>query len=597
MTDNKLKTIRIEAVKGLMDTSVDIPNHPERSKLPMLDWAITDASSFFSKFGYESEYSRKLLDQATGLAASSDPVDRGRILNSLSENTGIKLQTLKGQLKAGQQHAFEKRAAELDFSFETMVMQIPHYLSAKDIEGAPFHIGTGDRIDINQMFFVRKFTLDHKTIYEPSEDRFYIYDEASGLWIPMSQNALKTMFSKDFHALVATHPLADKLLALRGEGFIGACVRLLKGLAEKLNAFARPSGKYILHLKNGMIVFEPDGNMIYPDFGPEHMSRNMISIDYKPGADCPRFLEELLGPYLANEDIELIQKYFGCILLGGNPIQCFLILSGNAGTGKGTLCEVLELIIGQGNVAELRTSQLSERFEIAAYAGKLLLAGKDVPGDFLQNKSAGVIKKLVGHDRIDGESKGINERTSLRGQYPIIINCNSRLRVHLDEDIDAWRRRLLIIDYSKPAVTKPIPNFASQLFAEEREGILNWGIKGAVKLLKDIQAYGKIQRTATQASRVDALLLESDSVKIFVTKQVCRGTGDLTSAELVAAYVTYCNEQGWNALPTRIVENQLPDIMINELSVQRVNNVMRNGKAQRGYHGVTFKAAVGGPTP
>ncbi|MFZ2658658.1 MAG: DUF5906 domain-containing protein [Victivallales bacterium] len=593
MSDGALKTRRIEAVKGLFDATADIPCSKDRSKLAMLDWLVKEASLFFSKFGYESEYARKLFDMSLRLAASCDPVDRSRILNSLAENTGINLQTLKAQAREIQQKGVEDRYSEFIAQIEAFARRYPRYQEVKDTEGAPFYISENESIQINQMFFVRKFYFDHNILYEASEDRFYLYDDPRGLWTPMSENGLKAMFSRDFHVFVSEHQLADKLLALKTDGLLCACLRLLKGISEKLNAFIKPPGRYVLHLSTGMLVIEPSGSIQLHAFSPDWMSRNMIPFNYNPQAQCPRFLKELLEPCLSPEDIELIQKYFGCILLGGNIIQCFLILSGTPGGGKGTLCEVIELEIGPDNVAELRTSHLSERFEISSYAGRLLLAGKDVPGDFLQYKSASVIKKLVGHDRLDGEMKGANERTRLRGQYPLIINCNSRLRVRLDGDVDAWRRRMLIVEYSRPPVGKPIPNFATQLVNEEGEGILNWGIQGGIKLLADIREYGKIQLSKEQQDRVNALLLESDSVRIFVRERVCRGAGDLTSAELVMAYVSYCNDQGWNALPQRVVENQLPDIMLNELGVQKVNDITRNGKSVRGYHGVVFKAMGG----
>lgn len=589
MPDDAMKIKRIDAVKGLIDNAAEIYCHRDRSKLAMLDWLVKDAVAFFTKFGYETEYARKLLDMTLKLAASSEPVDRSLILRSLSENTAINLQALKAQVKEIQHKVVDNRFSEFMAQVDAFARRYPRYQEVKDADGAPFNISENESIHINQMFFVRKFYIDHGILYEASEDRFYLYDDPRGLWMPISENGIKAMFSRDFHEFVSEHQLADKLLALRNDGFLSACVRLLKGLAEKLNAFIKPPGRYVLHLSAGMLVIDPSGSTQLHAYSPDFMSRNMIPFNYNPEAQCPRFLKELLEPYLSQEDIELIQKYFGCVLLGGNPIQCFLILSGTPGGGKGTLCEVIELVIGPDNVAELRTSHLSERFEISAYAGKLLLAGKDVPGDFLQYKSASVIKKLVGHDRLDGEMKGSNERTRLRGQYPLMINCNSRLRVRLDGDVDAWRRRMLIVEYSRPPVGKPIPNFATLLVNEEGEGILNWGIQGALKLLADIRDYGKIRLSREQQDRVDALLLESDSIRIFVRERVCRGSGDLTSAELVMAYVGYCNDQGWNALPQRIVENQLPDIMLKELSVQKVNDISRNGKWFRGYHGVVFK--------
>lgn len=461
-------------------------------------------------------------------------------------------------------------------------------------QGNPFFAGSRDGICVNQMFFAMKFTRDHKIMFSSSEGIFYVYDDASGQWSQRTETTLKMLFSDDLRSFYEGHPSRDKIDSLRNDGMLRSLVSLLKGFAEKGNPFERLSGSLnMLHLKNGMLVIEPSGGIGLKPFDSEFMSRNKIPFNYNPEATCPRFLNELLVPYLSGDDIELIQKYFGCILLGGNPIQCFLILSGTPGGGKGTLCEIIELVIGQDNVAELRTNHLSERFEIAAYVGKLLLAGKDVPGDFLQNRSASVIKKLVGHDHINGEMKGANTRAKMRGDFPMVINCNSRLNVRLDGDVDAWRRRTLIVEYNRPAVKKPVPNFASQLVIQEGDGILAWGIKGALKLMEDIEKHGKIQLSPAQIARVDALLLESDSIRVFVKEYLGKGPGDVTSAELITNYVEFCNDKGWNALASRTAENQLPDIILNEFGVHRSNDIKRNAKSQRGYHGVIFKQRGG----
>ena len=76
--------------------------------------------------------------------------------------------------------------------------------------------------------------------------------------------------------------------------------------------------------------------------------------------------------------------------------------------GKSTLVRILEAIVGQKNVCQLRTDLLAERFETSRFIGKTLLAGKDVSGNFLHSRGAHVLKALVGDDQLSGELKGLN---------------------------------------------------------------------------------------------------------------------------------------------------------------------------------------------
>ena len=100
---------------------------------------------------------------------------------------------------------------------------------------------------------------------------------------------------------------------------------------------------------------------------------------------------------------------------------------------------------------------------MAAFGGKTLLIGSDVPGNFLQRSGAEVLKKLTGHDFIEAEFKGGNARTSLTGVFNILITSNNRLRVRLDGDEEAWRRRLLLVKFENPPVKNGVRIYRSTL--------------------------------------------------------------------------------------------------------------------------------------
>jgi hypothetical protein len=67
----------------------------------------------------------------------------------------------------------------------------------------------------------------------------------------------------------------------------------------------------------------------------------LIPFQYDPAAGCDRFVNKLLRPVLSPEDIELLQRYCGVILIGGNRAQKILLLLDQGGTGKGTLVNII----------------------------------------------------------------------------------------------------------------------------------------------------------------------------------------------------------------------------------------------------------------
>ena len=311
---------------------------------------------------------------------------------------------------------------------------------------------------------------------------------------------------------------------------------------------------------------------------------------FDPAANCPRFLSELLMPAVHPDDAVLLQKMAGQCLLGTNLTQRFVILDGEPGRGKSQYGIVLQALIGRENVTQLRTDHLNERFELFRMLMRTLLVGVDVDANFLSSKGAPVIKGLVGGDWFDAEQKGGTGSFQFQGKFNILMTSNCRLKVKLQGDVGAWRRRMLIVRYEAPAPKKKIPDFGELLIREEGPGILNWAIKGLRMLLTDIAETGDIRLTPRQAGVVDSLLAESDSLRYFLRENVVKAPGsDLSVGEIVHAYAHYCPDKGWDPLPETQIGRQLPDLMMELFHVVKTNNTLRDGKAARGFRGVAFR--------
>ena len=174
------------------------------------------------------------------------------------------------------------------------------------------------------------------------------------------------------------------------------------------------------------------------------------------------------------------------------------------------------------------------------------------------------------------------------GDFDCLVTCNERLLVRLegDTDVEAWRRRLMILEFLNviPEETR-INNYAQILFAEEAPGILRKAVAGAIAHLAELEARGNFIETDEQKARVDHLLSESESVKYFVAERVQRVVGGpgLSTEELVTAYMDYCDERTWRPYGIKQAERALPDIMMSIHGVHGGGNIVRNGKRVRGY--------------
>jgi phage/plasmid-associated DNA primase len=221
-----------------------------------------------------------------------------------------------------------------------------------------------------------------------------------------------------------------------------------------------------------------------------------------------------------------------------------------------------------------------------------LLIGPDVRGDFLMERGANMLKALVGGDPLSAEGKGLNGDFQMFGTFNIVVTCNSRLRLRLDGDAGAWRRRLLLVRYEKEPPIKRVLDFDHVLLRDEGSGILRWALAGFVKLQAEFAEIGDFKLTDAQRGRVDSLLAESDSLRLFVKAQLeAHEYDNVTSAEVSQAYAEFCADNGWNALSTAVVERTLPDLMLEHFHVTKSHSIERDGKkSNRGWRRVRLKA-------
>jgi putative DNA primase/helicase len=521
---------------------------------------------------------RALVLQKLGrLASCLQPLARGEMADLCKAELGINKSTL--------QQAAAVALAEKNTPRTTK----EEWKSSAELYGTPVFISKDGKMitGLNERFWAGLIREQNLILHEPNEGTFYGYDETSGLWKPESRARLEQLVCDTVHAESDGNPDYLKHAQLT---FASAVVGHLKGMNERRHAFTGdPEG---IHVANGYLVLGPDSVELH-DFSPHYYSRNRSPIAFDPKARCPRFIEEVLKPALDPEDIALLQYLAGQCLLGRNLMQTILILVGPGGASKGTICNILQALIGEENCYELRTEHLEERFELFRYIGKTMLYGADVEPEFLRRSGATALKKLVGDDLVSPEGKNSNEKFNMRGVFNVIITCNKRLSVRLAGDVGAWRRRLRIIAFKKPVEGRQtIVNFNRMLIEEEGAGILNWAVRGAAQVLADKRANRTRPLSAAQHERIETLLGQSDSMRLFLELRVEKRHGEvLEKNDLLEAYADYCGEQSWEPLPELAARKELNNRML-ELFGAVERKSAGGGGNQRGYSNVAFRDAA-----
>jgi putative DNA primase/helicase len=113
----------------------------------------------------------------------------------------------------------------------------------------------------------------------------------------------------------------------------------------------------------------------------------------------------------------------------------------------------------------------------------------------------------------------------------VLITANSRLRLRIQDDVEAWRRRLVVLTSAASPAERPIPDFGARLLVDEGPGILNWAVDGLRWLYSALESNsGRLPLTAAQSGRINRAIAESDSLRVFLRERVrTSATNDLAT--------------------------------------------------------------------
>lgn len=455
-------------------------------------------------------------------------------------------------------------------------------LQAITDQHGPLIINNENASSLNSAAISAQFATRYQVAFREQDGRFYQWDSKSGLWEYAPRRRLKKMLSRFVKAML-DEVKQPGLMAKAGPAFLNGVMQMMEGVLNFGESTSVNSP--VLPVENGVLDLSGD-RPVLRNYQPEDWFTVKSPCVFDPNAKCDRFITELLEPALSKkEDVSLLQRDLGRMLVAGNFAQVVSILQGVGGSGKSVLIAILEQIIGLFMFAYLRSSHLTGRFESHGFIGKSILVGKDVSPDYLSNEGAAVIKSLTGADRIQAEQK-YGGKHDLRGTFYVVITTNGRLLVKLQGDLLAWRRRLVVHEFSRQAPEKRIPNFDKVLLEEEGSGILNWLLEGYYAHQRELREHGTLKLTEAQQQRVDDWLMESDALRAFARECIKEGPGTITVEEVWNAFCAFARKRKWKLPRKQRFHEDFPEVMFELFGVERDNHIRRFGAEVRGYKGV-----------
>jgi P4 family phage/plasmid primase-like protien len=297
------------------------------------------------------------------------------------------------------------------------------------------------------------------------DEIWYIYDGKS--WVERQDATI-------LHQLtVAMSP------SLPQSGDISGTYQIMANTAYRTDVKMNEDGPSVVLFQNGALdLFS--GQVLPHD--KRYMITKILPYDFNPNATAPNwlvFLNEVLEG--DQERIALLQEWLGYMVSPSYQYQKIMMLIGPRRSGKGTIGQILQQIVGVQNYSGASLESFADDDFLDSLRGKTIAFSGDTAKNVSRNKVERVIerlKKISGGDVVDFGRK-YKSRMSCKLPTRIMLSANHVPR--LFDDSEALSHRMLVIPFEVSYADRENPYLINALSAEI-EGIALWALQGLARL-------------------------------------------------------------------------------------------------------------------
>jgi putative DNA primase/helicase len=327
------------------------------------------------------------------------------------------------------------------------------------------------------------------------------------------------------------------------ENFIRSAQRILKLNASVDDLDRDP---WLLNVENGTINLRT-GELL--PHRQEDMITKIAKVQYDRNADCPKwkqFIREIMG--YKGDLIAFLQTAAGWAISGDISEQSMFILYGTGANGKSTFLNVVMRILGDYAITTyaetfMKRNNDTTTNDIARLRGTRFVTTTETEQG--KRLSEHLIKQATGNDQLTARFL-YGEHFNFVPTFKIFMASNHK-PVIKGTDHGIWRR-IKLIPFTTTISEENMDKSLEQKLMEEKSGILNWLIEGALRWQKEGLNTPSIVLNATDEYRG-----EMDVIGNFIRERCIQKPGAMIRArELFRVYQEWCDENNEQATSERM---------------------------------------------
>ena len=276
---------------------------------------------------------------------------------------------------------------------------------------------------------------------------------------------------------------------------------------------------YVVGVANGVIDLK-SGELSGHD--PEHHLLHKSEVEYRRGADAPRwqrFLLEITGD--DRDLIDYLQRLAGYWLSGDTSEQIFHLFLGAGRNGKTVFLEILQYVFGPYAArlsAQTLTRSRRQPWELADLTQKRLVVCSEPSGGSWDTQ---ILKAMAGDEAMTVERK-FGRPFEMKVAFKLVVVAN--IAPATSEHTVAFRERLQVVPFRQTFTGASSDSQLPSKLRAEASGILRWAVDGfSMWRERSLKGQG---RAAAVESATSNYWEESDPVDLFVKRHCTRKPGD-----------------------------------------------------------------------
>ena len=279
---------------------------------------------------------------------------------------------------------------------------------------------------------------------------------------------------------------------------------------------------------------------------PAYRMTKIAGAAYSPEAEASVWHAHLERIFEGDtEIIAFLQRLYGYILTGYSREQVFVVFYGEGANGKSDTVFGMAKALGSGEPSSYHKATAITTFtphrsdyirnSLAALAGSRFVTTSE--NRINQTLDEGLIKEITGGEDITARFLH-REDFSFSPQFLLLISTNHKPKVEAPDY--AFKRRVLLVPFNVTLPESEWDRRHIEKLAAELDGILTWGVEGAVDYLAHgLCVPGKV-RAATEAYRE-----EMDPLHAFKEECVILDPAAFTPVTAIrAALEKWAKEEG-----------------------------------------------------